>query len=89
MQPRVLVRWLLEASGLFGARWSVRYTVRLPTKTVPMIFTFGPRQPAAAPEENRVQTTPGKGWFVYLQLYRPELPYFDKTWIPGDAEKMK
>jgi hypothetical protein len=50
---------------------------------------FGPNQPADAPEENWVQTTPGKGWFVYLRLYGPEMPYFDKTWIPGDAEKVK
>jgi hypothetical protein len=32
---------------------------------------------------------PGKGWFVYLRLYGPEQPYFDKTWVPGDAEKLK
>jgi hypothetical protein len=50
---------------------------------------FGPEQPTNTPEENWVQTTPGKGWFVYLRLYGPELPYFDKTWIPGDAEKLR
>jgi hypothetical protein len=32
---------------------------------------------------------PDKGWFVYLRLYGPEKPYFEKTWIPGDAEKVK
>jgi hypothetical protein len=36
-----------------------------------------------------LQTKPGKGWFVYLRLYGPEKPYFEKTWIPGDAEKVK
>jgi hypothetical protein len=50
---------------------------------------FGPRQPADVPDANWVQTTPGKGWFVYLRLYGPEQPYFDKTWIPGDAEKLE
>ena len=50
---------------------------------------FGPNQPADVPEDNWVQTTPGKGWFTYLRLYGPEQPYFDKTWIPGDAEKVK
>jgi len=40
------------------------------------------------PEENWVQTTPSKGWFVYLRLYGPKKPYFDKTWIPGEAEKV-
>jgi len=49
---------------------------------------FGPNQPADVPEENWVQTTPGKGWFTYLRLYGPEAPYFEKTWIPGDAEKL-
>jgi hypothetical protein len=49
---------------------------------------FGPALPADVPEENWVQTTAGKGWFVYLRLYGPERPYFDNTWIPGDAEKV-
>jgi hypothetical protein len=49
---------------------------------------FGPQLPADVPEQNWVQTTPGNGWFVYLRLYGPEAPYFEKTWIPGDAEKV-
>ncbi|MGD8582633.1 MAG: DUF1254 domain-containing protein [Gammaproteobacteria bacterium] len=51
--------------------------------------TFGPELPAGVPEQNWVQTTIGKGWFVYLRLYGPEQPYFDQSWIPGDAEKIK
>jgi hypothetical protein len=31
----------------------------------------------------------GMGWFLYLRLYGPEEPYFEETWIPGDAERMK
>lgn len=50
---------------------------------------FGPALPDGAPEENWVQTKPGLGWFVYLRLYGPEKTYFEKTWIPGDAEKLK
>ncbi|UCD58112.1 MAG: DUF1214 domain-containing protein [Candidatus Hydrogenedentota bacterium] len=50
---------------------------------------FGPELPEGVPEENWVQTKPGMGWFLYLRLYGPEKPYFEKTWIPGDAEKMK
>ena len=46
---------------------------------------FGPELPADVPEANWVQTNPGEGWFVYLRLYGPEHPYFDKTWVPGDA----
>ena len=40
------------------------------------------------PEYNWVQTEPNRGWFVYLRLYGPEKAYFDKTWVPGDAEKV-
>ena len=47
---------------------------------------FGPKLPENIPEKNWVQTKPGKGWFAYIRLYGPEKAYFDKTWIPGDAE---
>lgn len=50
---------------------------------------FGPKLPDGVARENWVQTRPGKGWFVYLRVYGPEKPYFEKTWIPGDPEKMK
>lgn len=50
---------------------------------------FGPELPENAARENWVQTKPGMGWFVYLRLYGPEKPYFDKKWIPGDAEMIK
>ena len=50
---------------------------------------FGPERPANVPATNWVQTTPGDGWFVYLRLYGPEQPFFDKTWVPGDAEKLE
>ena len=50
---------------------------------------FGPELPQGIPIDNWVQTKPGKGWFVYLRLYGPEQSYFDKTWIPGDAELIK
>lgn len=50
---------------------------------------FGPQLPPEVPESNWVQTNPGEGWFVYLRLYGPEAPYFEKSWIPGDVEKIK
>lgn len=50
---------------------------------------FGPERPEGVAKENWVQTRPKSGWFAYLRLYGPEQPYFDKTWIPGDAEKVK
>jgi hypothetical protein len=27
-------------------------------------------------------------FYMVLRLYGPEKPYFEKTWIPGDVEKM-
>jgi hypothetical protein len=47
---------------------------------------FGPSLPDGVAKENFVQTNPDKGWFAYLRLYGPEEPWFDKQWIPGDAE---
>ena len=38
---------------------------------------------------DRVQTVPGKGWNVILRLYGPLEPWFDKTWRPGEIEKVK
>jgi hypothetical protein len=36
-----------------------------------------------------VRTVPGKGFFVTLSIYGPKQAFFDKTWVPGDLEKMK
>jgi hypothetical protein len=30
-----------------------------------------------------------KSWFVFLCLYGPEQPWFDKTWRPEEIEEMK
>jgi hypothetical protein len=48
---------------------------------------FGP-EPPSGKEANWVQTIPGKGWFVALRLYGPLEPWFDKTWRPGEIEKV-
>ncbi|GAB6905217.1 conserved exported hypothetical protein [Desulfosarcina cetonica] len=50
---------------------------------------FGPKLPDGVAEANWVQTRPNAGCFIYLRLYGPEQSYFDKTWIPGDAERVK
>lgn len=50
---------------------------------------FGPKPPNGVARENWVQTKPGMGLFVYLRLYGPGKSYFDTTWIPGDAERIK
>ena len=35
-----------------------------------------------------MQTMPGKGFAVILRLYGPLEPWFDKTWKPGDLERV-
>ncbi len=48
---------------------------------------FGPTAPKGK-ESNWIQTVPGKGWSVVLRLYGPLEPWFDKTWQPGEIERM-
>jgi hypothetical protein len=47
---------------------------------------FAPTRPPA--RENWIQTVPGKSWFVYFRLYSPLEPWFDKSWRPGDTERL-
>jgi hypothetical protein len=49
---------------------------------------FGPELPDGVPVGNWVQTKVEKGFFVMLRLYGPTEPWFDKTWIPGDATRL-
>ena len=48
---------------------------------------FGPAPPPGF-EANWVQTWPGKGWNLILRLYGPLQPWFDKTWRPGEIERV-
>lgn len=48
---------------------------------------FGPKAPRGH-ETNWIQTVPGKGWFVLLRLYGPLQPWFDRTWKPGEFERL-
>lgn len=47
---------------------------------------FAPEQPTGVSRGNWIQTVPGKGWYVWLRLYGPLEPFFDKTWQPGEIE---
>jgi hypothetical protein len=49
---------------------------------------FGPEQPSGE-NANWLQTIPGKGWFVWIRLYGPLEPWFDKTWRPGEIELLE
>lgn len=49
---------------------------------------FGDKAPEGK-EKNWLRTPKGKGYFVILRLYGPLEPALDRTWIPGDVEKVK
>ena len=49
---------------------------------------FGPKAPEGQ-EDNWIETRPGKGWFTILRLYGPEQPWFDKSWRPGELQRVE
>jgi uncharacterized protein (TIGR03066 family) len=49
---------------------------------------FGPKAPPGK-EGQWIQTTTGKGWFVYFRIYGPKEAAFDGSWKPGDFEEVK
>ena len=49
---------------------------------------FGP-EPPSGKKVNWLQTIPGKGWFVWIRLYGPLEPWFDKSWRPGEIELVR
>jgi hypothetical protein len=49
---------------------------------------FGDKAPAGK-EKNWLRTPKGKGYFAILRLYGPLEPALNRTWVPGDFEKVK
>jgi len=49
---------------------------------------LGPAAPAGR-QANWLATVPGKGYFAILRLYGPTEPAINKTWKPGDIEKVQ
>jgi hypothetical protein len=49
---------------------------------------FGDTAPAGK-EKNWLRTPKGKGYFAILRLYGPLEPALNRTWVPGDFEKVK
>ncbi len=47
---------------------------------------FGPKGAPDGMDNNYVKTNPGEGFFVYLRLYAPTEPYFDRSWKIRDLE---
>ena len=48
---------------------------------------LGPQAPAGQ-ERNWLATVPGKGYFAILRLYGPTEAAINKSWIPGDIERV-
>ena len=49
---------------------------------------FAPAKPEGVHDGNWIQTIPGRGWNTLFRLYSPLQPFFDKTWRPGEIEKL-
>jgi hypothetical protein len=49
---------------------------------------LGPKAPDGK-ASNWLATVPGKGYFAILRLYSPTEPAIDKSWKPGDIEKVQ
>ena len=49
---------------------------------------LGPQAPEGH-QGNWLATVPGKGYFAILMLYGPTEAAINKTWKPGDIEKVK
>jgi hypothetical protein len=49
---------------------------------------LGPKPPSGK-EGNWLATVPGKGYFAILRLYGPTQPAIDKSWKPGDIERIQ
>ena len=80
-------RSLLQTDQRVPSTGSQKQGILLNPDTSVDVF-FGPESPPGR-EANWVQTIPGKGWFVYLRLYGPLEPWFDKTWRPGEIEMVE
>ena len=48
---------------------------------------FGPKAPEGM-ENNWVDTSASKGWWVWFRFYSPTEPFFDKSWQLPDFEKV-
>jgi hypothetical protein len=79
-------RSILETDQKLGGLDSLNPNVK-PNEDGSYTVWFGPNAPEGH-EGNWVQTMPGKSYFVFMRLYGPLEPWFDKTWKPGDLQRV-
>ena len=80
-------RSMLQTDAQFPSMGSQKKGIVINPDTSVDVY-FGPIAPAGH-EANWVQTVPGKGWNTILRLYGPLVPWFGKTWRPGEIELVK
>ena len=77
----------LQSGQLLPSKNSVRDSM-IENPDGSITLHFGPKSPNGINASNWIQTVPGKGWFALLRLYGPLEPWFEKTWRPGDLERV-
>ena len=80
-----------NSSGLangkpFPSLGSREHPARQPDGSIELYLS--PTAPAGK-ESNWLATVPGKGYFAILRLYSPLEPALDRSWKPGDIEKVR
>ena len=85
---------LYEAENFSGlamanlSRRSAHATGRRRKRTVPRSSISDRPRRRARRATGSPRTLPGKGYFAILRLYSPTEAAFDKSWKPGDIEKV-
>jgi hypothetical protein len=79
-------RSMLETDQKFAGLDSNNPSVK-PNTDGSYTMWFGPKPPQDR-EDNWIQTMPDKSFNVLIRLYGPLQPWFDKTWKPGDFERI-
>jgi hypothetical protein len=86
------ILFLLLSSFLWACAQSTPSTIEVEPTGRPLerfsILYDGPKPPKSK-EGNWQVTVPGKGYFAVLRLYGPTEAALDKSWKPGDFEKVK
>ncbi len=80
-------RSMLQTDQQFPSTGSLKKGIVVNSDTSVDVY-FGPKAPAGM-ENNWVQTVPGKGWNMLLRLYGPLDPWFNKSWRPGEIERVE
>merc|ERR1711920_1070881 len=80
-------RSMLQTSQPYPSKNSERNQDLVKESDGSTVVWFGPTAPEGR-EANWIQTVPGKAWFVCLRLYGPLQAWFEKTWRPGEIERV-